>query len=86
MEPEVYGDPRKCPIHGTPISSPDGMFDAPCGACEFDADEEEKAAFHGLPPGWENAPISAQIAFLVAGDDPDAFDEIKATLKGEIPF
>ena len=36
-----------------------------------------------LPPGWENAPFSAQVAFLVAGDDPVLFDAIKAELKGE---
>lgn len=36
-----------------------------------------------LPAGWENAPLSAQVAFLVAGDDAEMFDEIKAYLKGE---
>ena len=38
----------------------------------------------GLPPGWENAPLSAQIAYLIAGDNPDEFDMIKAHLKGEL--
>lgn len=29
------GDPRRCPRHpGVQTSSPDGMHDAPCGACE----------------------------------------------------
>jgi hypothetical protein len=32
------GDPRRCPIHGTAISSPDGMFDGLCGRCEALAD------------------------------------------------
>jgi len=32
------GDPRRCPIHGTVISSPDGLFDNLCGACEAEAD------------------------------------------------
>lgn len=34
------GDPRRCPIHGTVISSPDGMFDGLCGACETASDED----------------------------------------------
>ena len=33
-----YGDPRKCPRHGTVTSSPDGMFDAPCGRCEAEGE------------------------------------------------
>lgn len=49
---------------------------------------EEKAEYEawldaGLPKGWENAPLSAQIAFLVAGDNPEEFDSVKAYLKGE---
>lgn len=29
------GDPRRCPRHPNVVtSSPDGMHDAPCGACE----------------------------------------------------
>lgn len=39
----TLGDPRRCPWHGEVTSSPDGMFDAPCGACEH-AYEEECAA------------------------------------------
>lgn len=34
------GDPRRCPIHGTAISSPDGMFDGLCGSCETAMDED----------------------------------------------
>jgi hypothetical protein len=30
----MFGDPRTCPIHGCVTSSGDGLFDAPCGACE----------------------------------------------------
>lgn len=33
-----FGDPRTCPIHGCPTSSPDGMFDAPCWECEGEAE------------------------------------------------
>lgn len=39
-----FGDPRRCPIHGEMISSPDGMFDAPCGACEHAYDLESERA------------------------------------------
>ena len=42
-----YGDPRRCPKHGTAISSPDGMFDAPCGKCEG---EDYDAWLETLPP------------------------------------
>jgi hypothetical protein len=39
------GDARRCPSHpNVKTSSPDGMFDAPCGRCEYemslDADAE----------------------------------------------
>lgn len=35
-----YGDPRHCPVHPEVVtSSPDGMFDAPCGACEAAMEE-----------------------------------------------
>ena len=37
----------------------------------------------GIPPGWENAPLSALAALAVAGDDADLFDQIKAELQGE---
>jgi hypothetical protein len=39
----AYGDPRRCPIHGEQTSSPDGMFDAPCGACEGAMDDVAQA-------------------------------------------
>ncbi len=35
----VYGDPRRCPKHGRVTSSPDGMFDGLCGACESEMDK-----------------------------------------------
>lgn len=34
------GDPRRCPRHPEQVtSSPDGMHDAPCDACEFEMEE-----------------------------------------------
>ena len=41
-----YGDPRRCPAHGCVTSSPDGMFDAPCPACEGEMEED----------AWEDTP------------------------------
>jgi hypothetical protein len=42
------GDPRRCPRHpNEKTSSPDGMFDAPCAACEWEdyaASQEEASA------------------------------------------
>lgn len=36
-ENEGYGDPRRCPVHPwINISDPLGMFDAPCGRCEYE--------------------------------------------------
>ncbi len=51
-----YGDPRRCPKHPhVATSSPDGMFDAPCGACEYEGDkleaEAEEAADRARFPG-----------------------------------
>lgn len=43
LEDEVggaLGDPRRCKRHGEVISSPDGQFDAPCGRCEAEQDQD----------------------------------------------
>jgi hypothetical protein len=38
------GDARRCPRHpNIKTSSPDGMFDAPCGACEAEMDDAYRA-------------------------------------------
>lgn len=38
-----YGDPRRCPRHPhIKTSSNDGMFDAPCGACEVEMYDEQQ--------------------------------------------
>ena len=44
------GDPRRCHLHPHVVtSSDDGMFDAPCGECEY---ESEKAYQESqMPPG-----------------------------------
>jgi hypothetical protein len=79
---EDQGDPRRCPFHGSMLSSPNGMHDAECPQCEAETDSQQEDN-GGLPPGWENAPLSAQVAYLISDGDPDLFDEIKAHLKGE---
>lgn len=50
------GDPRRCPRHPhVATSSPDGMFDTPCGECEFASEEawakEEDAKDAARYPG-----------------------------------
>ena len=38
----IYDDPTRCPRHPREvIRSDDGMFDAPCGACEYEMDAIE---------------------------------------------
>jgi hypothetical protein len=65
------GDPRRCPRHPNEVtSSPDGMFDAPCGACEFEMEEHFGANEPGIvrvsvdvivppynPAEFENLPV-----------------------------
>lgn len=37
------GDPRRCPTHPrVKTSSDDGMFDAPCGECEYESYMQEE--------------------------------------------
>jgi hypothetical protein len=67
-----YGDPRRCPRHPSEkTSSADGMFDAPCGACEAEMDDDlpytgegsiaevlgsEAAEMYEGPLGWDEGP------------------------------
>jgi len=40
-----FGDPRRCPSHPhVTTSSPDGMFDAPCGECEAEMENDKPKA------------------------------------------
>ena len=60
-----YGDPRRCPVHPeVQTSSPDGMFDAPCGKCESRM-EEVYCIGCGGP---EHPP--AECPAVIAGDFP----------------
>jgi hypothetical protein len=40
---------RRCKRHGVVISSPDGLYDAPCGRCEAEANEP--SAVSSFPRG-----------------------------------
>jgi hypothetical protein len=65
-----FGDPRRCPTHGIATSSPDGMFDAPCGACESEGeqayhDELERERRAGLTQEEREAE-DAQMAAVAA--------------------
>lgn len=50
-----YGNARVCPSHPWVVtSSPDGMFDCPCGVCEA---EMENMGPHDQEPVVEDDPI-----------------------------
>ncbi len=48
----MSGDPRRCPVHPEQrTSSPDGLFDAPCGRCEaLSAAEDARLEWEALTP------------------------------------
>lgn len=50
-EDGATGDARRCPVHPSmKTSSDDGMFDAPCPACEYEmAGEHDYAAYWSDP-------------------------------------
>lgn len=69
-----WGDPRRCPHHPTEIiSSPDGMFDAPCGACEhaMEHDEEEAVTLRTPPTSGAVSPTADTVPA-----PPDTDDDI----------
>jgi len=75
------GDPRRCPIHGTVISSPDGLFDAPCGMCEGEMEAEWYNTFDADAHAAELDQAGSAIA---AGQDLEAEERYSAL--GEILF
>jgi hypothetical protein len=63
-----FGDPRRCPIHPHVVtSSPDGMFDCPCGECEY---ASEMAYQEIVPVPTETQPV---VPTPRADDDELAF-------------
>ncbi len=66
-----FGDPRRCSEHGFATSSPDGMFDAPCPACEGEMEDayreelerERRAAMTQAQRDAEDAQGRKAIAF-----------------------
>lgn len=60
------GDCRRCPAHGCATSSPDGMFDAPCGACESEMEAADAARdWEALSPDAK-AVVLAEVAAIDA--------------------
>jgi hypothetical protein len=78
----VYGDPRRCPVHpNVSTSSADGMFDAPCSACEAAMDEDE-AEGEGYKDDVDETSYdpylgcdSMEESFGLIGGDSDLWDE-----------
>ena len=76
----MYGDPRRCSVHGLATSSNDGMFDAPCPACECDMEyedaryreEEEEARRAALSPEARAAEDAERVAAQELRDAEDA--------------
>ena len=49
MKQNTRNDSNLCPVHGRELSSLDGMYDAPCSACEADgAQAEDDARWNAL--------------------------------------
>lgn len=78
-----YGDPRRCPHHPSEVtSSPDGMHDAPCRACEGEGEEqwhadmeaERRAAMTQAERDAEDAAIVARNAATKAEREADIDD------------
>jgi hypothetical protein len=61
------GDPRRCPRHGVLTSDPNGLFDAPCGACEA---ETEARQYDDEP----SAPREYSVERAFGADGPDGWD------------
>lgn len=88
------GDARRCPVHPhVATSSPDGMFDAPCGACEAEADEAYYREVHEARMASDSdyrARIEALDAEIALQREADAAARAALTLSGDahddIPF
>lgn len=80
----LLGDPRRCPHHPHMVtSSPDGMFDCPCGECEYEmskaAREEEYNRVGGYSPSLFDAPICLSSVEFAA-------EKARLEAEAEIPF
>lgn len=62
------GDARRCPRHPwVTTSSPDGMFDAPCGRCEYEMEVGEVADDEGpdQPPRADDPIVALRMGHPV---------------------
>jgi hypothetical protein len=55
-----------CDVHGGKLSSDCGTYDAPCGPCEAEMDDEREAAEWEAMPDAERAEIEAELAVWTA--------------------
>lgn len=77
---EGTGDARRCPTHPhVKTSSPCGMFDAPCGECEYEMYEEVMIS------EWEALPLEEKQAINEANEARRREQENKY-LDDDIPF
>lgn len=80
------GDPRRCPRHPeVTTSSPDGLFDAPCGLCEaaMEAGIDTSEIPELGPDFFENAVLKAPGEDLI---DEEPHDAPANDMKGKIEF
>jgi hypothetical protein len=77
---EGIGDARRCPSHPhIKTSSPCGMFDAPCGQCEYEDYERE------MIREWEAMPEAEKRAITEA-NEAWRREQKNKYLDNEIPF
>lgn len=76
-----WGDPRRCPKHGCATSSVDGLFDAPCLACEYESDMAYQAEMNEELGRELGLPLAATLPALPASPPPAGWD-----MDDDIPF
>jgi len=74
----VVFDGRRCPHHGCIISSPDGMFDGPCPACEHEMYLDAMA--------WECDPENPQRRYCNDGSGGVSFVTLNGLNARCVPF
>lgn len=70
------GDARRCERHGYTTSSPDGLHDTPCPACEAEHDREERTT--PVPPAADDLSFDAP---SFGWDEGAALDPAAASLE-----
>lgn len=79
------GDARRCPFHpGEKTSSDDGMFDAPCGECEFAMSVAE--AEWDCDPSNPHRPYCKALPFIIGVPQPYHTASCVPSEEDQIPF